>query len=77
MNDAIRDFLASNAYESLSGRADAVAMGLLIALLVEQELLRAYALRSARPLLLPFNVAVAPLLLTFVLVVIVRALGLR
>lgn len=77
MNDAIRDFLSSEAYDSVSGNADAIAIFLLIFLLVEQELVRAYVPSFARTGVRPLTVAIGPLLLTFVLVVVVRGLGLR
>jgi hypothetical protein len=77
MNDAIRDFLGSGAYDSMSSYADAIAIVLLIVLLVEQELVRAYAPSFVRPGVRPLKVAIGPLLLTFVLVVVVRGLGLR
>ena len=77
VNALTRDFVASEVYESLAAAVDGVAVVLLVVLLVEQELIRAYVGAEARWNVRPLAVAVVPLVLAFVVIVVSRALGWR
>jgi hypothetical protein len=56
---------------------DAIVIVLLLVLLAEQELVRAYLGDAATARLRPLWIVLAPLLAAFVLIVLVRMLGLR
>jgi hypothetical protein len=64
-------------YRSVARSIDLVAVLLLVVLLAEVEIVRAYmgSRRSRR--LLPLGIAIVPLCLVFVLVVLVRSKGIR
>jgi hypothetical protein len=77
VNAATQAFLDSAMYETLSSRVDAVAAALLVALLIEHEVLSAYFGSSGRARLQALRLTVAPLLVAFVLIVVTRTTGLR
>jgi hypothetical protein len=74
---AVEALLGSRDHRSATRGIDLSAALLLLILLVEAEIIRAY-LGTRRPLRLqPLGVAIVPLCLVFVFVVIVRAKALR
>jgi hypothetical protein len=77
VNDTLRVFLGSPSYESASTVVDVTVVVLVILVLAEHELLRAYA--GARRLfrLDALTVVAAPLLVTLALVLVLRATGER
>ena len=77
MNEIVGEFLSSDNYDALSISVDGVAMVLLIVLLAEIELVHAFAGPSARASIRAVSIVAAPLLLAFVLIVVVRLMGLR
>ena len=77
VTETTRSFLEAANYERLATGVDAIAVVLLIVLLVEQELIRAYLGPAARGRLQAMNVAAVPLLAAFALIVVLRTLGVR
>jgi hypothetical protein len=77
VTEITRDFLGSRPYLSQSDWVDAIAVVLLILLLAEVEVIRAYAGDRAQPRVRLFAVAIAPLILAFALITFVRSFGLR
>lgn len=77
VNAATQAFLDSAIYETLSSRVDAVTAALLVALLVELEVLTAYFGPSSRVRLQALRLTVAPLLVAFALIIVARTTGLR
>jgi len=75
--EIVNEFLAAADFGALSTRIDGVAMVLLIVLLAELEMVRVFGGPEARARIVSLRVAVAPLLLAFILVVVVRSLGLK
>ena len=76
VNPVVDRFLAADDYARLAKAADLLAIGLLIALLVQYELVRAYR-GELRPTMRPLLIAIAPLLPVFLMIVVVRSAGLR
>lgn len=74
---AVQALLDSRDYRSVARGIDVVAVLLLLVLLAEAEIIRAYVGPRKPSRLLPLGVAIVPLCLVFVLVVVVRAKGLR
>lgn len=72
-----RRFLESDNYESIALAVDATAVALLIALLIEQELIRAYFAEPRGIRLQAFGIIIVPLFVVFVVVVGLRASGAR
>lgn len=62
---------------SVSAHVDVIVIVLVLTLLAEQELVRAYLGDAATARMRPLWIVVAPLLAAFVLIVLVRVLGLR
>lgn len=77
VNRVSEAFTSSSGYESLALGVDVIAVALLIFLLVEQELVRSYIGPSARSRIRPLGIALAPLLLAFGAIVVLRSLGVR
>jgi hypothetical protein len=77
ISDAVRALIHSRSYPSTALRIDAVATVLLVFLLVELELFRAWDLPRGRAGARVLGIAIVPLLFSFVLIVVVRALNLR
>ena len=76
-NDLTARLLESANYQTISRRVDAIAIGLLIALLVQYELVRAFRGTRGSPRLRPLLVGIATLFPAFVLIVVVRSADLR
>lgn len=74
---AVQALLDSRGYRSAARGIDVVAVLLLIVLLVETEIIRAFLGPRKSLRLLALGVAIVPLCFAFLLVVIVRAKGLR
>jgi hypothetical protein len=62
---------------SVSAHVDAVVIVLVLTLLAEQELVRAYLGDAATARIRPLRAVLVPLLAAVVLIVLVRVLGLR
>jgi hypothetical protein len=62
---------------SVSAHVDALVIVLVLTLLAEQELVRAYLGDAATARLCPLWIVLTPLLAAFVLIALVRMLGLR
>jgi hypothetical protein len=77
ISDAVRALIHSRTYHSTALGIDAVATVLLLLLLVELELLRAWDVPWGRAGIRVLGIAIVPLLFSFVLIVVVRALNLR
>lgn len=78
VNEVTRRFLESGSYEAISRHVDAAMIFLLVLLLAERELIRAYlGVESAGPRIRPLWVAVAPLVPVFLFVVVVRSVRAR
>ena len=77
INDLARSLFSSDNFEALARNLDGIALVLLIVLLIEVELIRAFGGPQVRARIKPLSVAIAPLLLVFVLVVVVRSMDLR
>jgi hypothetical protein len=77
ITDAVRALIHSKSYRSTALGIDAVVTVLLLLLLVELELLRAWDLPRGRAGARVLGIAIVPLLFSFVLIVVVRALNLR
>ncbi len=77
VSDVTRSLLGSDAYEALATTLDVIAVLLLIVLLVEQELVRAYFGGAGRSRVKPLGIAITPLVLAFVVIAVARAKGLR
>ena len=77
VNELTRSFLGAERYEWLATRADVIALGLLIALLIEREVVREYLGTGARGRIRAFSVAIVALLPVFAVVAVVRTLRLR
>jgi hypothetical protein len=71
------EFIRARDYGRVSTGVDLVVTLLLLAVLVERELIRAAARQTAAARVRPFTVVAAPLLLAFVLVVVLRSTGHR
>jgi hypothetical protein len=71
------DHLSNSISGPASAHVDATLIVLLLVLLAEQELVRAYLGDAATARLRPLWIVLAPLLAAFVLIVLVRMLGLR
>lgn len=76
LNESTRRFLEAAGYEATSHVVDLVAIGVLVALLIEYELLRVAA-NHLELRLRGWVVAIAPLVVTFVAISAVRAAGIR
>ena len=72
-----RMLILSSTYESLSTSLGAIVILLLIVLLVQKELLRARSGSHVRKWMRALNIAIAPLLLTFGIIVIMRLINLQ
>jgi hypothetical protein len=77
VNDLTQRFLESDSYSWESDWVDVIAVSLLLVLLAERELIRAYGGPLAAARVRSLAVLVIPLLLTFTLVVVLRAFALR
>lgn len=77
VNEVTRALLDLPDYDVVSLRVDSIAAVLLIALLVEREVLAAYRGRARKPELGGLLVAIGPLLTVFFLVAVVRIFDLR
>lgn len=77
ISDAVRALIHSKSYRSTALGIDIVATLLLLFLLVEVELIRAWDAAQGRAAVRVLGIAIFPLLFSFILIVVVRALGLR
>jgi hypothetical protein len=77
VNEVSKALLGLADYDLISLRIDSIAVGLLIVLLAEREVLAAYRGRAPKPQLGGLLVAIGPLLAAFVLVVVVRIFDVR
>jgi hypothetical protein len=77
ISDAVRVLIHSKSYRSTALGIDIVATLLLLFLLVEVELIRAWNAAQGRAAARVLGIAIVPLLFSFVLIVVVRALSLR
>lgn len=71
------EFIHARDYGPLSTGVDLVVTLLLLAVLVERELIRAAVRQPAAARVRPFTVVAAPLFVAFVLIVVLRSTGLR
>ncbi len=77
VNEVTERLLEARDYATHARRIDAIAIGLLIALLVEYELVRAFHGVAGRTRLRPLLVGIAALFPAFLLVVVTRSADLR
>ena len=77
VTEVTRLFILSNTYESLSTSLGAIVILLLIVLLIQKELIRARGGLHARKWMRALDIAIAPLLLAFLVIVILRLINLR
>lgn len=77
VNEVTKALLGLTDYDLVSLRVDSIAVGLLIALLAEREVLAAYRGRAPKPELGGLLVAIGPLLAAFFIVVFVRIFDVR
>lgn len=77
ISDAVRALIHSKSHRSTALGIDAVATLLLLLVLVELELMRAWDVPRGRAATRVLGIAIVPLLFSFVLIVVVRALNLR
>ena len=76
VNGAIERFLDATGYARMARVADLIVIAVLVVLLVEYEVVRAY--RGGRgPSMRPLLIGVVPLIPVFFLIAVVRAAGLR
>ena len=73
VSETARDFILSHSIDFLTTSVGVVAIGLLIALLIEQELVRALEGPRVKLQMRALNAAVLPLLLVFLIVIVSRA----
>jgi hypothetical protein len=76
MNRALIDFVMSTNYDAISTTVGLAAVGALIFLLVERELVRAYGGDRAQRWIHGIDVAALPLLASFAMIMLVRLLDL-
>lgn len=77
VSDLTRELAVSDAHESLATVVDVTAIVLLLVLLVEQEVVRAYGGASAGSRVRALGVGVVPLALAFAVIVVSRTVGWR
>ncbi len=77
VTEVTRTLILSSTYESLSTSLGAIAILLLFVLLVLKELMRARGGPHSRRWMRTLDIAIAPLLLTFGIIVIMRLINLQ
>ncbi len=77
INELTRRFLGSDSYSWQSDWVDAMAVALLLVLLAERELIRAYGGSLVAGRIRSLAVLVTPMLIAFTAIVVLRAFGLR
>ena len=77
VTEVTRTLILSSTYESLSTSLGSIAILLLFVLLVQKELMRAHGGPHSRRWMRALDIAIAPLLLTFGIIVIMRLINLQ
>ena len=76
ITEVVRGIMVSRTYNALSTNLGAITVLLLIALLIQKEIIRAYGNSRARTWMQVLDIAIAPLLIAFGLIVTIRFLSL-
>ena len=77
VNEITARLLEAREYATYARRIDAIAIALLIVLLVEYELVRAFRGAAGRPRLRPLLVGIGGLFPAFLVIVVTRSANLR